>query len=83
MRPSDSIATPSVRLIGGLFLVLGLCALRTDLARGDESGATGTAGVKTGLSAAPEFTVEGLDGKKYVLKELLARGPVLLDFWTT
>src|SRR5690606_2441051 len=36
-----------------------------------------------GASTAPDFTAETLDGTKIVLSELLAKGPVYLDFWTT
>jgi peroxiredoxin len=32
-------------------------------------------------NAAPEFTLEDLDGKKVSLSEKLKTGPVLLDFW--
>ncbi|MFN8547926.1 MAG: TlpA disulfide reductase family protein [Candidatus Eisenbacteria bacterium] len=35
------------------------------------------------LSTAPDFTGKDLDGKTYQLKELLAKGPVLLNFWAT
>jgi len=35
------------------------------------------------LSSAPDFTARGVDGKTYQLSELLQKGPVLLDFWTT
>ncbi|MCA9728727.1 MAG: TlpA family protein disulfide reductase [Candidatus Eisenbacteria bacterium] len=35
------------------------------------------------LSTAPNFKVEGLDGKTYQLSDFLAKGPVFLDFWTT
>ena len=35
------------------------------------------------LSSAPDFTAKGVDGKTYTLSELLKKGPVLLDFWTT
>lgn len=41
------------------------------------------AGEGAGLSTAPDFTALGVDGKTYVLKDLLAKGPVLLDFWAT
>lgn len=66
----------------GLALALFAFALcpSTDVARAEE---TPVHAASSGLSSAPEFTVEGLDGKKYVLKDLLAKGPVLLDFWTT
>lgn len=30
---------------------------------------------------APAFDAEGSDGRRYVLKKLLARGPVLLVFY--
>jgi peroxiredoxin len=40
-------------------------------------------GQKTILSTAPDFTATGVDGKVYHLRELLQKGPVLLDFWST
>jgi peroxiredoxin len=40
-------------------------------------------GQKTLLSTAPDFTATGVDGKVYHLRELLQKGPVLLDFWST
>lgn len=40
-------------------------------------------GQKTLLSTAPDFTATGVDGKVYHLKDLLQKGPVLLDFWST
>jgi len=38
---------------------------------------------KTLLSSAPDFTMEGVDGKSYHLQDLLKKGPVLMDFWAT
>ncbi len=73
-RPTWIAARLAVSLV-----VLAVC-LSAAGARADESPAPAAA---SGLSSAPEFTVEGLDGKKYVLRDLLAKGPVLLDFWTT
>lgn len=40
-------------------------------------------GQKTLFSTAPDFTATGVDGKVYHLRELLQKGPVLLDFWST
>ncbi|MBS1262567.1 MAG: Thiol-disulfide oxidoreductase ResA [Calditrichaeota bacterium] len=34
-------------------------------------------------SRAPEFTLKTVEGKRVRLSELLADGPVLLDFWAT
>jgi peroxiredoxin len=36
-----------------------------------------------GLSSAPDFTAQGVDGKTYQLQDALKKGPVLLDFWAT
>jgi thiol-disulfide isomerase/thioredoxin len=36
-----------------------------------------------GASTAPDFTAETLDGTTVTLSELLKKGPVYLDFWTT
>ncbi len=36
-----------------------------------------------GLNKAPDFTAKDLDGKSFHLAELLAEGPVFVDFWTT
>ncbi len=40
-------------------------------------------GADESYSTAPDFTAQGVDDKTYTLKDLLAKGPVLLDFWTT
>lgn len=38
---------------------------------------------KTAMSTAPDFTGKGIDGKTYALKDLLGKGPVLVNFWAT
>jgi cytochrome c biogenesis protein CcmG, thiol:disulfide interchange protein DsbE len=52
-----------------------------------EAGAQGAAGEagkeKPSLSHAPDFTADGVDGRTYRLRDLLSKGPVFLDFWTT
>lgn len=58
----------------------------TDTAPAAENSAAPAAekaAVPAALSKAPDFTGTGIDGKTYRLKDLLAKGPVLIDFWTT
>lgn len=78
----SSAPNRSVWIAAAIALALAVLAVSpsADVARAEETPAHAAS---SGLSSAPEFTVEGLDGKKYVLKDLLAKGPVLLDFWTT
>ena len=50
---------------------------------GEPAAAVKASSEGSGISAAPDFTATGVDGKTYRLSELLKNGPVLLDFWTT
>ena len=34
-------------------------------------------------NSAPDFTLERIEGGKFVLREALKNGPVLIDFWAT
>ncbi len=61
--------------------VTALFLLAVPARAGEHTGAP--AEQKTLLSTAPDFTVTGVDGKTYQLSQLLKKGPVLLDFWTT
>lgn len=70
--------TLAVLVLALLTLAGGLALLNTP-ARAEEPAAE----QKTLLSTAPDFTATGVDGKVYHLKELLQKGPVLLDFWST
>lgn len=36
-----------------------------------------------GYGQAPDFTLPNLDGKDVTLSEMLAEGPVIIDFWAT
>jgi cytochrome c biogenesis protein CcmG/thiol:disulfide interchange protein DsbE len=38
---------------------------------------------ETPETSAPDFKLKSVDGETFVLKELLAKGPVLINFWTT
>jgi peroxiredoxin len=38
---------------------------------------------ETPKTTAPDFELKSVDGKTYKLSDLLAKGPVLLNFWTT
>lgn len=46
------------------------------------SASVAAANLKAG-DLAPEFTLQDLSGKKHALKEMRAKGPVLLFFWST
>ena len=63
-------------LVGAAFaLALTGLALVGTLARAGEDAKS--------LTTAPDFKGTDLDGKSYQLKELLTKGPVLLNFWAT
>ncbi len=49
---------------------------------GDPAGASGAGAAEQALTAA-DFTGKDLEGKSVTLSDLLKKGPVLLDFWTT
>ncbi len=71
-----------------LLLPLLLCACAVLPAAGPARGQSGAAPAASdestrSLSTAPDFTGKGVDGKTYALRDLLAQGPVLVDFWTT
>ena len=72
------MSLPSIRrrlLLGtlsGLVLSSSVFLARETAAEGEE-----------GASTAPDFTAETLDGTTVTLSELLKKGPVYLDFWTT
>lgn len=71
--------TPAVLSVSLFAILVGFTpALPQTPARDDT-----TPGQKTLLSIAPDFTGMGVDGKNYRLTELLKKGPVLIDFWTT
>ena len=46
------------------------------------SASVAAASLKAG-DPAPEFTLQDLSGKKHALRDLRAKGPVLLFFWST
>ncbi len=48
-----------------------------------EAGAPAPSAAQTATIKAPDFTVKDLKGKTIHLAELLAKGPVYLNFWTT
>jgi peroxiredoxin len=50
------------------------------LALAGSAASAETGGVTIG-GAAPDFTLQDIDGKPVTLSKLLAKGPVLLDFW--
>ena len=46
-------------------------------------GATGAPGAQGSVLKAPDFTAKDLKGRNVRLSDLLKKGPVFLDFWTT
>jgi len=60
------------RRIMGWLVVASLLTLPSFATAEDESS-----------SVAPDFTAKGIDGTEYRLADLLEKGPVFLDFWTT
>ncbi len=71
-----------ILLFACLGLLLGASLSPLAAIAGERTG-TPAAPAKSLLSSAADFTATGVDGKTYKLSDLLEKGPVLLDFWTT
>jgi peroxiredoxin len=77
---------PSVGNPSAVFFALFLAGmLNLPAAWAGQAGPSGSAAAETpaAISTAQDFTGTGIDGKSYHLQDLLKKGPVMLDFWTT